>query len=521
MSAHFNALIVVLGITLVVFRLARPLVVTFMAVEDFVRRRNIWLCLVVAAFLISNYWVYVLVATLLLTYGAKRDTNPAALYLFLLLAIPPFPSEIPTFGLINQVFTLDHLRLLSLVILLQMAVRLLGSASTPAATWQRGIPSSQKLLLTDVLILSYVGLQLILVAPNVSVTDSVRRVLLFGIDILLPYFVLSRACRSREMIRDAMASFVLAAMVLACIAVFENLRGWLLFAGLEESWGSLGLTSALRRGESLRAQVTGGHSIVLGYALAIAFGIWLFLRLRVEAMGWRWLGLLALVAGLAATLARGPWLGAMAILLMFQALGPNAASRSFKTLALIALAGGILLLTPWGPGFVDRLPFVGSDEGGSVTYRQQLAAVSWQLIQQNPLFGTLNFMQYMEELRQGEGIIDLVNAYAGIALSFGLVGLGLFVGFFGVIAVNCFRTVRRFAATDLDFSLMGGNLLACVGGGLLMISTVGLYLSVAYLTWAMAGLAVAYSRLARSESLAEPQARAMFSQQRTPAHGPP
>ncbi len=521
MSPHYNALIVVLGITLIVFHLAKPLVVNFMAVEDFARRRNIWLGLVVAAFVVSNYWLYVLVAVGLLTYGLKRDSNPAALYLFLLLAIPPFASDIPTFGLITQLFPLDHLRLLSLAILLPAAVGLLRTPSAPDATLQSSGSNRQGMLPTDVLILLYCSLQFALWLPYDSAIASIRRALLFCIDILLPYFVLSRACHSREMIRDAMASFVMAAMVLACIAVFENLRGWLLFAGLEESWGSLGLTSALRRGESLRAQVTGGHSIVLGYALAIAFGIWLFLRLRVEAMSWRWLGLLALVAGLAATLARGPWLGALAILLVFQALGPNATSRSFKTLALIALAGGILLLTPWGPGFVDRLPFVGSDEGGSVTYRQQLAAVSWQLIQQNPLFGTLNFMQYMEELRQGEGIIDLVNAYAGIALSFGLVGLGLFVGFFGVIAVNCFRAVRRFAATDLDFSLMGGNLLACVGGGLLMISTVGLYLSVAYLTWAMAGLAVAYSRLARSESLAEPQARAIFSQQRTPVHGPP
>jgi uncharacterized membrane protein len=43
---------------------------------------------------------------------------------------------------------------------------------------------------------------------------------------------------------------------------------------------------------------------------------------------------------------------------------------------------------------------------------------------------------------------------------------------------------------------------ACVLGGLLTISTVGLYLSVAYLTWGLAGLAVGYARLAR----AEPQA---------------
>jgi hypothetical protein len=511
MSAHYNALIVVLGITMIVFYLAKPLMIEFMAVEDFVRRRNIWLCLVIAAFLVSNYWLYVLIATVLLAYGVKHDTNPAALYLFLLLAIPPFPSEIPTFGLINQIFTLDHLRLLSLVILLPVAVGLNRSVGTPEAAEQWAISGGKKLLLPDVLILSYVGLQLILVAPHVSVTDSIRRVLLFGIDILLPYFVLSRACRTRGAIADVMASFALAAAALACMAVFENLKSWLLFSSLEDSWNSLSLTSFLRRGDSLRAQVTAGHSIVLGYALAAALGFWLYLQSKVAATRLRWLALLSLVAGLAATLARGPWLGALAMVLLYFALGPRAVSRLLKVLSALTVAAGLLLASPWGTDFVDRLPFIGTaDQEGSVVYRQRVAATSWLLIQQNPFFGNLSAGESMEELRQGEGIIDMVNTYAYIALAYGLVGLGLFAVFFGVIVVNCLRAVRRFTATDPDFSLLGSALLASVVGGLLIIATVGLYLSIGYLIWAVAGLAVAYTQLARKVVTQEPNPRGTY-----------
>ena len=95
-------------------------------------------------------------------------------------------------------------------------------------------------------------------------------------------------------------------------AAFEALRGWLLFASLEETWQTLSVTSQLRRGDSLRAQATGGHSIVLGYSLAIGLGFWLYLRSRIGPSAWSWLVLVAVVAGLAATQARGPWLGAVA-----------------------------------------------------------------------------------------------------------------------------------------------------------------------------------------------------------------
>lgn len=512
MPEHYKALVVTLGIMLIVLGLAKPIAVNFMAAKDFALRRNIWLCLVAAAFLVSNYWLFVLIAAGLLIYGVARDSNPAALYLFLLLAVPPFQSDIPTFGLINQLFPLDHLRLMSFVVLLPAAISLLRALRAHDVVRKGIVPIRQGLTVPDILILLFCLLQFALWLPYDTAIASTRRIVLFLIDILLPYFVLSRACTTREMVRDAMASFALAAMVLACIAVFESLRSWLLFASIADNWGTLSLISYLRRGDSLRSQVTGGHSIVLGYSLAIAFGFWLFLRSRVSAMSWQWLGLLTLVAGLGATWARGPWVGALAIVLLFQALGPNAARRSLKTLTLLALVGGIFLLTPWAPGVVDRLPFIGNDDEGSVGYRQQLAALSWLLIQQHPFFGTLDFMKNMEELRQGEGIIDLVNAYAGIALSFGLVGLALFAGLFGVIATRCFRAVRRLATIDPALSSMGANLLACVGGGLMMIATVGLYLSVAYLTWAVAGLTVAYARLVERESFADIEPSAAFAQ---------
>ena len=151
--------------------------------------------------------------------------------------------------------------------------------------------------------------------------------------------------------------------------------------------------------------------------------------------------------------------------------------------------------SPYADKVIAFLPFVGNINEGSIDYRQRLAEITWTLVQQNPLLGTPYFSNYMEELRQGQGIIDIVNTYAVIALGYGLIGLGLFVAFFGLLAIRCIKAVRRFFNVDSDFSMMGASLVACIFGTLLIIATVSNYLSIPYLYFALAGLTAAYLRL--------------------------
>jgi hypothetical protein len=354
----------------------------------------------------------------------------------------------------------------------------------------------------DCLLLLYVALQVGLSFPYESVTASMRRILVTGLDTLLPYFVLSRVCRNREMIVDAMASFSLAVILLAPLAVVEMNRGWILYAGLEERWGAAHMIGHLTRGDYLRAQVTAGHSIVLGYAMAVGLGCWLFLQTRLPGRGWRWLGLLTLVAGLGATLARGPWIGAVAAVVVFLTLGPNAAHRTAKAVGVLAVFAVVAVVTPLGQQIIDHLPFIGSMDAGSVSYRQRLAEMSWLLIMQNPWLGSPSYLKYMGELRQGEGIVDIVNVYAAVALSYGLVGLALLLGFFATIGIKCLRVSRRFAPQDADFASLGAGLLACLASALVILATTSNYLSVPYIYWAFAAFAFAYCRMAPAEEAA-------------------
>jgi hypothetical protein len=69
---------------------------------------------------------------------------------------------------------------------------------------------------------------------------------------------------------------------------------------------------------------------------------------------------------------------------------------------------------------------------GSIDYRSQLMDNAWIVIQQNLWLGSIDFLKTpeMEAMRQGEVIIDIVNTYLSLLLAYGVIGFGLFLGFF-------------------------------------------------------------------------------------------
>ena len=495
MPFHYKALIIVIVVTTIMFALARPVLGTLIAPEDYARRRNVWLALTIAAFVLPSFWLFIVVAAVLLAWAGTKDSNPVALYMFLLLAVPPLQEYMTGFGLVNIVISFDHLRVLSLVVLLPLAVRMWLRRHEDRQT----LAPVKALTVAHVLLFGYLLLGFGLRFPYLSATANLRVVVETSIDVLIPYFVIVYYCRSRETLSDAMASFVLTMIVLAPLAMIEIARGWVLYQGIEERWGDSSMIRYITRGDFLRAQVTSGNSIVLGNAFAVALGFWLYLQSRIPSALGRWLGMTAIVGGLAATLARGPWIGALLTLIVYQALGPNAGRRTMKTIALLLVVAGGTLLSPYADKVVQFLPFVGDLNLEAIDYRQRLAEVSWRLVQQNPFFGTPFYMSYMEELRQGQGIIDIVNTYAGVALSSGLVGLALFSGFFVVVTLTCIRTLRTYAPIDPDYSLLGAGLSASLIGALLIIATVSYYLTIPSILYGLAGLMAAYARLGRSE----------------------
>jgi O-antigen ligase len=107
----------------------------------------------------------------------------------------------------------------------------------------------------------------------------------------------------------------------------------------------------------------------------------------------------------------------------------------------------------------------------------------------------------MEAMRQGEGIIDIVNTYLGITLYDGFVGVGLFVAFFALTLLGIYRAMRSLPDRDSEEYLLGRVLLSTLLAILVMIFSVSTITIVPYMYWTVAAMGVAYSQMVRKKSV--------------------
>jgi O-antigen ligase len=441
------------------------------------------------AFLSHSFWLYALVFSLTTYIVSQREDNRSALFLSLLFIVPNNSVQIPGLGAINYLFELNHLRLLILVVLVPMFFTLIQRSNTPRIGyfWQ------------DRCLLAFLLLTTIMELRATTLTDSIRQVFYAFTDVFLPYYVLSRTLRDLEGFRNALSGFVIAAMILAAIGFFEVSRHWLLYRSVQDALGlTLGFTGYLDRAGLLRASASTGHPIALGYVMVVAIAFYSYLKDDVRSRLNRRIGGLILAVGLIAPLSRGPWVGAMASLVTFIWTGPQA----FKRLASLAMIGTLAFVTavalPGGEKVVQLLPFVGKIEKQNIDYRESLIENATIVIKRNPWFGSVEYLNApeMERIRQGQGIIDIVNTYIGIALEYGLVGLGLFVGFFVLVLNGIYRAMREIRSRDDEVYRLGRALLAALVGILVTIFTVSSITIIPIVYWSVAGLGVAYTQIA-------------------------
>lgn len=510
MMLQWKEMIVILGIASVVYLLAKPVALKFIPVKDYSRRRNVWFALTVVAVISPSFWVFAVVAIPIFIFASRKDSNPAALYVFMLHVIPPISFKVPVMGL-SSLFDVNNYLLLAFCVMMPAAWRLL-----------RRDDKSQVygLQIVDLCLLGYGILTALLyvhpetgrgVVSAFTYTDSMRRAFTFIVGIFIPYFVVSRSINNRQAMTDVLASFCVACTVMAAIAVFEYSFRWLLYSELPARWGAAaGFSNYYFRGESVRAAASSGQPLGLGYLLAIALGFWLYLRSKVRF----WISRASVSAlycvGLFATISRGPWIGAISIYFAYVALGPRALSKAAKAICVALLVAFFVSLSPLGDKIENLLPFSGSSVADpSVLYRQRLLDRTWQIIQASPLFGDQYALLRMQDLRQGEGIIDIVNTYIQIMLGSGIVGLLLFLSFILFGLYKAWALSRELARIDSDLASLGACLVSCILGTLLMIENGSFGAGTEIMFYILGGLAMAYNNFGRS------RLRAPFDETRT------
>lgn len=501
MPVNVKDMIVVLFLSAVVFTFGKPTALQFMEAQDFKRRRNIWLVLTVTAFLSPNFWLFALVAAPVLYWGGRRDTNALAFYLLMMSVIPSIPVDIPAIG-VKRLFDLDIFRLLSLCVVVPAVLRM-----------RKGEKGESRRDVMDILLLAYGILQVTLYVPpdlpthvilHNSATNDLRSAFLFLIDVYSLYYLASRSLKNRRNFDDVLAAFCLSCAILASVALFESLKHWLLYTDLSARWGGNPLDQQyLLRNGMLRAEASSGNALALGYLLAIAFGFWLYLQSHLQRTSVK-IGVIALYwLGLFASFSRGPWLGAIATYLAYAAFSPARGSRLLKAALAATVISGLVLLSPVGTKIARSLPFLGGSVAEqSLTYRERLLDRSWQLIEAHPIFGDQHAFSEMQDLRQGQGIIDVVNTYVGVALFYGFVGLAFFVAFIVVGFARARLAARGDPHSDPAAPLVAASIAACILGTLVMLADCSFILAYVSMFYVLAGMATACYRLSSSSKTA-------------------
>ena len=495
MILSIKELVVVLLISIGVFKLTQPISQLYCPKGDFARRSKVWLALTTIVFLAPNFWVFVFIATPVLIALGRRDSNPAAAFMFLLYLLPPVSARIPMIG-ISFLVSLDFHMLLTLCLLVPAAWRLWGEKKQAGST-------GSGLAALDILLLAYCVLSSFLfLLPEIArgvlmewtFTDCIRRVVVNVLTIYIPYFVISRTSFNGVVIKDMIASFSIKCVVLAGVAIFERWRSWLLYDELLPRWGSASV-GYLARGGEIRAMASAGHPLVLGYLLAVAFGFWLYLQQSIQSRSSRIVITLVLLFGLWADFSRGPWIVAILIYFSFAAIGPRAFRKLFTAMASVGLLFVFVAISPFGAKIISVIPYFGGTvDIGNVEYRERLFSRAWEIISDHPWFGDQRALLKMEDMRQGEGIIDIINGFINILLNDGFVGLSLFLLFILIGMLRALRICAKTADVDPDFSKLGASIVAGVLGSLLMMWVAGL---IDVMTCMLVALMAAYVKVGR------------------------
>jgi len=419
----FAALLIVLGALRIV---AGPGLKQVMAPRDW---KAAWAVVIVTLFVSCFSWMVPLFfvtfsvwAMFAPRFFGKGNEGRLPAYVLLACVGPQFSLDLENIGGLRNVMHLDVFRVVEMVILLPAAVALVARRErSPYPGW---------LLVSDLATCVYTVYWIVQLFSRFSGTAMAREGLQILLDTVLPYYVLSRGCVDAGIRRRVLSVLLFGAAYECLVAIAEGLSRHVLYAQLQYLYGvRWNLLGAMTRGDWIRAQAAFSGPLVMAMVALLAIGIWYALRPPGKSRSYGMVGLV-LLGGMLATISRGPLL-ALGVLVVGLACLRFMSAKRFLVLSGVFV---VVAAFAWSAGLGDTaVEAINSTSGAdqqadfNVLYRQELLKTSVALIQQSPWFGVPNYLDQMSNLKQGDGIVDLVNTYLIVTLNVGVVGLALFM----------------------------------------------------------------------------------------------
>lgn len=448
-----------------------------------IRIALLWAGAAAAIFLIPTRGVALtVIAGLLLAVAPWDAKDRTRFFLATFYAIPQDYTTIIPFPGLNHLVFIEMSLLSAMIVLIPVAAQLAGKPS----------PRGQRTL--DFLVIAYVLVNGVLALRDVSFTSAIRQGVVLFFTIWLPYYCITRTHRTQEDFERTLTVFLQGLATLAAIGVISSLKQWNYYGA------HFGALSA-----KFFFDIRNGLLRILGtlywpiYGLLMAFGAMATLHLSSRRIVSPTLLAWALAAVFAfccfATGTRGAWMGAAAaICAHFFFVRASSGMRVLAVTAGVAagFVGAYLLVT----GGLEI-----KDATGNFEYRAKLMQVGVRQVMEAPLLGVPNVTELPEfqQLRQGEGIVDIVNLYLLITLYTGFVGMVAFLApvfaAFGLGMKALALTDRRRKEPKIRELRSGASLFIALIAGILVMavttSAAGYFYTFIFIALAMTAAAAA------------------------------
>lgn len=388
-----------------------------------------------------NVWVGYFALMLALPIVARSRVEAAVLYCVLTVSMPLLYTKVSIGSL--YLFPADKYLFCALGLAIAFVMK---RGSKPSRQTRFDIP----ILIIAVLEFAH--------SRDAGVTATVRQYGPVVVAILVPYFALSRSLNTVEDIRRFALAFALTGFVMGLIAVVEVRLHWLIYAQLQEGLHvrrAVNIYGKMRAG-MIRAPASFGDSTTLGTYLAMTCMAVLALRNHFGSATKWYAALGVIVAGILAANTRGAVV-AVGIGIIVQ----DVYNRRYGPLSVkLAVVGGAYLFAEaaaqFSPFFAAMLG-KSADTQETADYRVQLLRRGLEEIHKHPILGTnlQAAMNNLEDLRQGEGIIDLVNGYISYGLTLGYMGIVGLVMVFVSLALAMLIARRQMRASPILMHIGG------------------------------------------------------------------
>jgi len=485
MPITIRALAFVYISVLIVHLFARKEFIRLIGISDYNKLLYSYIFVLLVAALSPGYWIFLSILLIYIQIFLRKNPDlRISLFFMLIFAVPNFTLDIPGIFDIRFVMSMSYARFLILILLLPLLLSKRHKEYAPFG-----------FLSTDIFVLAYILTNGILGFRDNTITNAIRELFMLYIDIYIPYFVISRYVVNSLELQKILSIFVFSICVLSVVSLLETSKSWHIYNEFSKHLQTSNNTPLyLIRSGMLRASTVFYTPIALGLVATIAFGASLYLVRHIKDYQSRLFILIVIFMGLVTSLSRGPWMGFVILILAHSYIHKTLLKDTFKYFIILVILIPFLSLTSYWNTFVSLLPIIGNVEIENITYRQQLLENALLVLQKYPIFGSPKFIDEpeMQQMVQGQGIVDIVNSYIRIMLTTGIVGLILFVSIFISILISAYKIIIAYMMTDKDKFELGSTLVAILVSTLFIISTVSSIGYIPYLYWIFTGLIGAY-----------------------------